>query len=561
MAVHSSVTISTSNLYLFYDIGNSNSYGGSGNTITDLSGNNRNGTITGATYASGLGGVLMCDGSGDYITPSNVADSFWQNSWTVSIWVKFDNLSTSGSSFYDRALVHHGTASTRKGLHLAQRDYGAWFGLYGDDLNEETVNFTAGTWYNIVYTCQKNTSNLDMKIYINGVAGSSKTSGGLYTGTGSNTRILGKVLSFGYDFDGDFSNVAFYDAALSASTIQSNYEQFTSRFSNTLQTSGPISLLDIQNKFGGSNPIGINEYYGVDTGVPASGTISFEDFYGTAGVDVADVLLVGGGGRGGSSASGDTNGGGGGGAGGLVATTTATIVPGSRFDVRVGDGGTSSSREGTESRLINRGDNSVTTVAGGGYGQDGDEYPYQELATKGGGAGGAEANVGATRNPGGNGGSIVGSFPFKFGGGGGGGAVSNGANNSSYNGGNGGNGFTTTMVLGTSQTFGSGGGGGGGDNNGSAGSGGATSGGSGGRENGPYATSGLDGYGGGGGGAPRGNAGGPGNGGTGGVYIRFPDTVVVTSIYGNAESGLYTDGGVNYRYYWFKTAGNWAIYF
>lgn len=49
-----------------------------------------------------------------------------------------------------------------------------------------------------------------------------------------------------------------------------------------LQSSGPISLLDIQNEFGGTNPIGINEYYGADTGVPASGTISFDDFYGTS---------------------------------------------------------------------------------------------------------------------------------------------------------------------------------------------------------------------------------------------------------------------------------------
>ena len=49
-----------------------------------------------------------------------------------------------------------------------------------------------------------------------------------------------------------------------------------------LQSSGPISLNDIQTEFGGTNPIGINEYYGVDTGVPASGTISFNDFYGTS---------------------------------------------------------------------------------------------------------------------------------------------------------------------------------------------------------------------------------------------------------------------------------------
>lgn len=51
-----------------------------------------------------------------------------------------------------------------------------------------------------------------------------------------------------------------------------------------LQTSGAISLLDIQNEFGGSNPIGINEYYGAAGGIPASGTISFNQFYGKSNI-------------------------------------------------------------------------------------------------------------------------------------------------------------------------------------------------------------------------------------------------------------------------------------
>lgn len=47
-----------------------------------------------------------------------------------------------------------------------------------------------------------------------------------------------------------------------------------------LQTSGAISLLDIQNEFGGSNPISMSEYYGAASGIPASGAISVSQFYG-----------------------------------------------------------------------------------------------------------------------------------------------------------------------------------------------------------------------------------------------------------------------------------------
>ena len=49
-----------------------------------------------------------------------------------------------------------------------------------------------------------------------------------------------------------------------------------------LPSSGALSLLDIQGEFGGSNPIGINEYYGAAAGIPASGTIAINDFYGAS---------------------------------------------------------------------------------------------------------------------------------------------------------------------------------------------------------------------------------------------------------------------------------------
>lgn len=58
-----------------------------------------------------------------------------------------------------------------------------------------------------------------------------------------------------------------------------------------IPASGPVSLAQIQTEFGGTNPISIDEYYrgganvpAVTTtvGIPASGTISFDDFHGKA---------------------------------------------------------------------------------------------------------------------------------------------------------------------------------------------------------------------------------------------------------------------------------------
>lgn len=49
-----------------------------------------------------------------------------------------------------------------------------------------------------------------------------------------------------------------------------------------LPESGAISLNDVATEFGGTTPHSLSEYYGVDTGVPSSGTISLSDFYGTS---------------------------------------------------------------------------------------------------------------------------------------------------------------------------------------------------------------------------------------------------------------------------------------
>ena len=58
-----------------------------------------------------------------------------------------------------------------------------------------------------------------------------------------------------------------------------------------LPSSGVLTLNDIQTEFGGTNPIGLSEYYrggglvpdtAGNAGIPTSGVISVTDFYGSA---------------------------------------------------------------------------------------------------------------------------------------------------------------------------------------------------------------------------------------------------------------------------------------
>jgi len=69
-----------------------------------------------------------------------------------------------------------------------------------------------------------------------------------------------------------------------------------------LQSSGAISLANIQTEFGGTNPIGLSEYYrggglvpdsGPNAAIPTSGVISVSDFYGSANSLSLDFTLQG----------------------------------------------------------------------------------------------------------------------------------------------------------------------------------------------------------------------------------------------------------------------------
>ena len=51
-----------------------------------------------------------------------------------------------------------------------------------------------------------------------------------------------------------------------------------------LQTSGAISMQNIQDEFGGAHPISLSEYYSAASGVPASGAISISNFYGKSNI-------------------------------------------------------------------------------------------------------------------------------------------------------------------------------------------------------------------------------------------------------------------------------------
>ena len=157
-----------------------------------------------------------------------------------------------------------------------------------------------------------------------------------------------------------------------------------------IPSSGAISFSTIQTEFGGSNPIGLNEYYaggayvpsstsGTNGAVPTSGAISVDKFYGTAltlpgaavyttpgtyswtapaGVTSVSVVAIGGGGTGGTGTGAGPYPSGGGG-GGLGWKNSIPVLSGSNYTVVVG-------AAGQTSYFLNQ-----STVAGIGGGRPG----------------------------------------------------------------------------------------------------------------------------------------------------------------------------------------------
>jgi hypothetical protein len=239
--------IVTDGLILCLDAGNTKSYSGSGTTWTDLSGNNRNGTLTnGPTYSSDVGGSIVFDGTNDFVDTdtSGSAFAFANTTFTISVWIK-----TSVTGY-----------TTIPGIMIASKDYtfsgGGWaIGIGIPGYNGSTtvsffasvkaiggyfVNYTStqtavndGQWKNLVAVIRTDTAVQENNIntlYINGVqsAVNTFTNGNLYNPPTLAMNIGRR--STGSYFPGNLSQISIYNKELTATEIQQNFNALRGRF-------------------------------------------------------------------------------------------------------------------------------------------------------------------------------------------------------------------------------------------------------------------------------------------------------------------------------------------
>ena len=176
-----------------------------------------------------------------------------------------------------------------------------------------------------------------------------------------------------------------------------------------IQSSGLITLQDIEDEFGGEGSVGLSEYYrngayvtSNNTSVPTSGAISLSDFYGAVNGLLVEYEIIGGGGGGGYGLGNYSQGNGSrGGTGGT------SSISGSGFSTKSSAGAIGGLNAPVQSQWQGvAGFASVYGLGGAAVGEKtpGNDAPSLSYGAGGGGGGGDNAGAYSTDGAGGKGG-------------------------------------------------------------------------------------------------------------------------------------------------------------
>ena len=200
-----------------------------GNTTwRDVSGNANNGTLTnGPTFSNVNGGVIVLDGTDDYVSLTST-DSLRPSNVTLSVWFNRNNSTIVGN---ETIAESRKSSWVSYAIHITSTSLD-WFIGYLDTPPYSTSvgasgNYVDGNWHNVVGTYDKQ----NLKIYVDGVlktTSNSFTSDILYSG--DLLFIIGFHAESTTYFEGKISTTSLYNRALTATEVLQNYETTKTRF-------------------------------------------------------------------------------------------------------------------------------------------------------------------------------------------------------------------------------------------------------------------------------------------------------------------------------------------
>lgn len=216
--------LSNSGLVLHLDAGNPLSYGGSGTTWNDLSGNGSHVTLTSTTFNAANGGSIVFNGTSSYANfNANIGNT---NVVTVDMWVRTNSL-TNGMYFgfnkYD-AFVNDGSIGFNTGIS----------DQYGITSSRVTELGIEGAWRHLVFVMYAG-SKTNNKIYVNGESQSLTQILGSFSATNSNFnsgegRISGWLFGLTYRMNMNVASFKIYNRELSPQEITNNFNASRTKF-------------------------------------------------------------------------------------------------------------------------------------------------------------------------------------------------------------------------------------------------------------------------------------------------------------------------------------------
>lgn len=218
--------VNDNTLALWLDAGNTTSYSGTGTTWNDISGNNKNATLTSdQSYSSTNGGSIQFNGGENAVSIPLVSNK--NTDVTMQTWVYLD-ANTKGPFFKN---------GSNNGYVFGTGNGGAGFEVG----NKATMLFAGARWittntnYGYGWKCVTMTINSSgvPSLYINGtlVPGNNAGTNALTPNTGTYLgRNVGDDNSSWPKFNGKMAAVYFYTKALSQNEITQNYNALATRF-------------------------------------------------------------------------------------------------------------------------------------------------------------------------------------------------------------------------------------------------------------------------------------------------------------------------------------------
>ena len=222
----SALSVVTDSLRVHLDASNPSSYGGSGTTWTDLSGNSKNATLNaGMTYNSANGGFIQFNAVNQYATIAvGSLATINTSAYTKMVWFKLTSYSTynnlisgeSGASHVMWAPDYFGSISRK--ITCGHNNF--WQYVVG------TTTILTNTWYCSAVTFSSTTG---WALYLNGTLQASNTidkSGP----NGSDPVYLGTFAGLGNGIVGGMGSVYIYGKSLTQAEITQNFDATKTRF-------------------------------------------------------------------------------------------------------------------------------------------------------------------------------------------------------------------------------------------------------------------------------------------------------------------------------------------